>query len=175
MTITAVRALERPNVARVFIVIGFLAYYVIWIPIGRVLFLYHYMPSLYIGYLALGAVLADCWNGETETWENLAMILTIAPVLIIGLGHIAATLQPGFISDKLWSLAGLPLVVALGAAYLLLIKRPRLENRFVFVVFMASAAILFVYFIPVWLGTPIARSGYYARMWLEGPGLRNWI
>ncbi len=59
MTITAVRALERPNVARAFIIIGFLGYYVIWIPIGRVLFLYHYMPSLYIGYLALAAL----WTG----------------------------------------------------------------------------------------------------------------
>lgn len=175
MTITAVRALERPSVARAFIVVGFLAYYVIWIPIGRVLFLYHYMPSLYLGYLALGAVLADCWNGEAETWENLAMILTVAPVLIIGLGHSAVTLKPALISDKLWPLAGFPLVAALGAVYLFLIKRPQRENRFVFVVFMATAVILFAYYLPVWLGTPIARSGYYARMWLEGPGLRNWI
>jgi dolichyl-phosphate-mannose--protein O-mannosyl transferase len=43
------------------------------------------------------------------------------------------------------------------------------------VLFLATAVALFIYYLPVWLGMPIARSGYYARMWLEGPGLRNWI
>jgi dolichyl-phosphate-mannose--protein O-mannosyl transferase len=59
--------------------------------------------------------------------------------------------------------------------YLVLSDRPRLAGRFVLVVFLATALALFSYYFPLWVGLPITRSGYYARMWLEGPGLSNWI
>ncbi len=175
ITITAVRALERPNVARAFLVIGYLAYFVIWIPIGRILFLYHYMPSLYLGYLALGAILADFWNGEGETWETLSIMFTLFPVFMIGLGHMASLLPPRWLPQPLAIFAGVPFVIVMGGVYVALLKYPRLLGRFVVVLFLATALALFVYYLPVWLGMPIARSGYYARMWLEGPGLRNWI
>jgi len=45
ITITAARALERPNPAHTFLVCGYLGYLVMWIPLGRTLFLYHYMPA----------------------------------------------------------------------------------------------------------------------------------
>ena len=51
----------------------------------------------------------------------------------------------------------------------------RWAPRTVAVVFVAAAAILFVYYFPIWTGISIDRAGYYARMWLQGPGLRNWI
>ncbi len=175
ITITAVRALERPNVARAFLVIGYLAYFVIWIPIGRILFLYHYMPSVYLGYLALGAILADFWNGEGETWETLSIMFTLFPVFMIGLGHMASLLPPRWLPQPLAIFAGVPFVIVMGGVYVALLKYPRLLGRFVVVLFLATALALFVYYLPVWLGMPIARSGYYARMWLEGPGLRNWI
>jgi len=88
MAVTGVRAVERPNFARVFMVIGFLAYYLIWIPIGRILFLYHYLPSLYIGYLALAAILADMWDGQAEMWESFALLLSMMPVLIVGMNTV---------------------------------------------------------------------------------------
>jgi len=175
MTITAIRAIERPNAARAFMVIGFLAYYVIWIPITRILFLYHYMPSVYIGYLALGAVIADGWKGENEWWESFAILLTMFPALIIGCGHVATVLEPRFIPAGLRPLAGLPAVAILSLVYVALLKRGRSAHRFACAVFLAGAAAAFIFFLPVWLGIPIARSGYYARMWLMGPGLRNWI
>jgi dolichyl-phosphate-mannose--protein O-mannosyl transferase len=173
MTITGVRAMERPNLARTFLVVGFLAYYLIWIPIGRILFLYHYLPSIYIGYLALAAILADMWNGAAEGWESFALLLTILPVLLVGVGHIAREYQ--LVSANSQMMAGLPLAAALLVAFLLLVSRGGRADRFVVVTFLGIATVLFVYYLPIWLGIPITRTGYYARMWLEGPGLRNWI
>jgi dolichyl-phosphate-mannose--protein O-mannosyl transferase len=175
MTITAVRAVERPSIVGAFLVLSFLAYYVIWIPIGRILFLYHYMPSVYIGYLALGAVLANLWNGDAELWESCAILLTVFLALLVGLGHIAEIYKPSFIPPKLQVLAGTPAIFVLVLAYVLFLRYPRRANRFVCCVFVAASLALFVYYLPIWLGTPITRDGYYARMWLEGPGLRNWI
>ena len=86
ITITAVRALERPNPARTFLVLGYLGYLAIWIPVGRTLFLYHYMPSVYLGYLALAAIVADAWRGEAAMWECAALLLTILPACMMGLG-----------------------------------------------------------------------------------------
>jgi Gpi18-like mannosyltransferase/predicted membrane-bound dolichyl-phosphate-mannose-protein mannosyltransferase len=183
ITITAVQALERPNLARGFLVIGYLAYIVIWIPIGRTLFLYHYMGSVYFGYLALAAVLARCWSGRAEPWEHLALLLTMAPVFILGLG-------------AQW---GVPIFIAVMAAYLVALFSAELAalledhgfapraaqlrilagdayaGRFVCALFVAASLVLFVYFYPVWTAIPIERASYYARMWLQGPGLRNWI
>jgi dolichyl-phosphate-mannose--protein O-mannosyl transferase len=175
MTITAVRAIERPSLARTFLVCAFLGNYIIWIPIGRILFLYHYMPSVYIGYLALGAVLADFWDGDAEVWESLAILLTILPVLTVGIGHTASVLQPRFPPASMYSMAGVPFAAALCLIYAELARKGRAAHRFVCIVFIVFAAAMFLYFAPVWLGLPISRSGYYARMWLEGPGLRNWI
>jgi dolichyl-phosphate-mannose-protein mannosyltransferase len=175
MTITAVRAIERPSIVRTFLVLSFLAYYVIWIPIGRVLFLYHYMPSVYIGYLALGQILADLWNGDAELWESSAILSTTFIALLVGLGHIAEIYKPSVIPPKLQVLAGAPAMLILVLAFGLLYRRPRIANRFVCCVFLAVSSMLFIYYLPIWLGTPITRDGYYARMWLQGPGLRNWI
>jgi dolichyl-phosphate-mannose--protein O-mannosyl transferase len=175
MAITAVRALERPTMVRVFIVVGYLGYYVIWIPITRILFLYHYMPSIYLGYLALAWVLADFWIGEAEVWETAAILLTLIPAAVVGIGHMAITLGLSFIPEGLRELAGMPLVIGLVIAYLATLGDMRRNGRFVCAVFLGVALLAFFYFLPVWLGTPISRAGYYARMWLEGPGLRNWI
>ena len=175
MTITAIRAIERPDLTRTFIVVGYLANFVIWIPIGRILFLYHYMPSVYIGYLALAAVLADFWQGDCEFWETFAVLLTLVPVLAIGLGHIAVSFKPAFLSPSLQPAIGMPLVMLLTIAWIPLRRRPRASGRYVCVVFLGCALALFLFYLPVWIATPITRAGYYARMWFEGPGLRNWI
>ena len=171
VTITAVRALERPNPARAFLVFGYLGYLAIWIPVGRTLFLYHYMPSVYLGYLALAAIVADAWRGEAQTWECAALVVTMVPVCLLGLGFWAG-LFPGA-------------ALALLALYLVAIEiapdsvpdfePARWAPRLVAIVFLGAAAILFVYYFPIWTGIFIDRAGYYARMWLQGPGLRNWI
>ncbi len=171
ITITAVRALERPNPARSFLVLGYLGYLAIWIPVGRTLFLYHYMPSVYLGYLALAAILADAWRGKAEMWECAALLVTMVPVCLLGFGFWGG-LFPGA-------------VLALFALYLVLaeilpgsvpdLAPARWGPRLVAIAFVGAAAILFVYYFPIWTGIFIDRAGYYARMWFQGPGLRNWI
>jgi Gpi18-like mannosyltransferase/predicted membrane-bound dolichyl-phosphate-mannose-protein mannosyltransferase len=167
ITITAVRALERPSPARVFLVLGYLGNLVIWMPVGRTLFLYHYMPSIYIGYLALAVVLADAWKGEAEMWECAALVLTMVLAVILGMGG-----WQGQATGALLVVFACYLVAAeLGAG----IEPPRWAPRLVAVGFVGMATVLFIYYFPVWTGIPIERAGYYARMWLKGPGLRNWI
>jgi len=173
MIITGVRTMERPNLALIFMVTGFLAYYLIWIPIGRILFLYHYLPSLYIGYLALAAILADMWHGKAETWESFTLLLSMMVVVIIGVGHIASEYR--LVAEPAQTAVGLLLAAVLLILYMLLIIRHARADRFVFAAFLSLAVALFIYYLPIWLGTPISRTGYYARMWLQGPGLLNWI
>jgi dolichyl-phosphate-mannose--protein O-mannosyl transferase len=55
------------------------------------------------------------------------------------------------------------------------IEHLRWAPRMVAVAFLVAAAVLFVYYFPIWTAIPIDRAGYYQRMWFQGPGLRNWI
>jgi len=159
MAVAVTRAIERANFVRLFLVIGYVAYLAIWIPIGRTIFLYHYMPAIFLAYLALGLLLADCWTGRAQMWEQLALLLTLAPPFILGLGTAAGAI--GFL--------------LLAIVYAGLLDRPIWAGRLVCVAFVIAALVATIYFYPVWIGLPIAREGYYARMWFQGPGLRNWI
>ncbi len=161
MTFTAIYTIEKPTVTRVFMLSGYLAYTLMWVWIGRTLFLYHYMPAVYLGFLALAAVLAECWYGGEELWfEHLAILATIAPALVLGLG---TGLGLGV------------LVLLLGVWGASLVRWPEYSGKFVTATFVLGVVILFIYFFPVWTAMPIERSGYYARMWLQGSGIRNWI
>jgi dolichyl-phosphate-mannose--protein O-mannosyl transferase len=163
IVIVAIQAVKRRSLWRSFLVIGYLSYIVIWAPnaaVGRTLFLYHYMPAEYLGYLALAAVLAECWNEGAQQWEQAALLLALVPVLVLGL-------------PNPWDLAGLSIL--LGGYTAIVLQRPRYAGKLVCGAFVAAVAILFFYYIPVWVGLPIDRAGYYARMWLQGPGLRSWI
>ncbi len=159
ITITAVKALERPTLTRSFLVIGYLSYLLLWAWIGRTLFLYHYMASVYFGYLALAILLAECFKERAEPWEHLALLLTMTPVFFLGM-----PLTLGWITF-------LVVIVAYG---FFLMWTPY-AGRYVAGVFVLVALVLFVYYFPIWVGMPISRSGYYARMWLQAGGLRSWI
>jgi len=159
ITITAVNALERPNLTRAFLVIGYLSYFLIWAWIGRTLFLYHYMASVYFGYIALAILLAECFKGRAEPWEHLALLLTMTPVFFLGM-------------PAAWG--WITFIIVIGAYGVFLLKTPY-AGRYVASVFVLAALVLFVYYFPIWVGMPISRSGYYARMWLQAAGLRSWI
>lgn len=161
MTFTAIYAIEKPTVTRIFMLSGYLTYVLMWVWIGRTLFLYHYMPAVYLGFLALAAVLAECWYGGTEMWfEHLAILATIVPAIVLGL-------------STLWCVVALVLMI--GGYGVFFVMRPQDSGKFVMGTFVAGVIVLFVYFFPVWTAIPIERAGYYARMWLQGPGIRNWI
>jgi dolichyl-phosphate-mannose--protein O-mannosyl transferase len=95
------------------------------------------------------------------------------PVLIIGVAHIASEYR--LVSGQAQMAVALALAAVLLISYMLFIIRHSRADRFVFAAFLSLAVALFIYYLPIWLGIPISRSGYYARMWLQGPGLRNWI
>jgi dolichyl-phosphate-mannose--protein O-mannosyl transferase len=131
----------------------------LWAWIGRTLFLYHYMASVYFGYLALAILLGECFKERAEPWEHFALLLTMTPVFFLGM-------------PLKWAWLTFPLVVV---AYFVFLMRTRYAGRYVASVFVAVALILFVYYFPIWVGMPISREGYYARMWLSAAGLRSWI
>jgi Gpi18-like mannosyltransferase len=159
ITVVALQAVERPSLARSFLVIGYAGYLVIWVWIGRTLFLYHYMPSVYLGYIALAWLIAQCIDGTAEPWEHLALMITLLPAFILGLGA---------------TFGGI-LFVVMVAGYAAMLTRTPYAGRYIAGVYLACALAAFIYFWPVWVGIYIDRSGYYARMWLQGSGLRSWI
>ena len=159
ITITFINAIERPSLTRSFLVIGYISFLLIWAWIGRTLFLYHYMASVYFGYLALAILLAECFKERAEPWEHSALLLTMMPVFFLGM-------------PATWG--WITFIVVIGAYGFFLLKTSY-AGRYVAAVFVLAALVLFVYYFPIWVGMPISRSGYYARMWLQAAGLSSWI
>ncbi|HUO06296.1 MAG TPA: phospholipid carrier-dependent glycosyltransferase [Candidatus Binataceae bacterium] len=160
MTITAVQAVERPNLTRWFLVSGYIGYIVIWIPIARTTFLYHYLPALYLAELALAMVLANFIQERAEPWEHIAVLLTLIPACLLGM-------------SLTW---GIIWCVLIAAGYIYCLLATQYPGRYTAAVYVAGAVILFFYFLPIWMGWPISHDGYYARMWLQtGYSVRNWI
>ncbi len=155
----AFQAFERRSLPRTFLALGYAAYLGMWIPIGRTLFLYHYMPAVYLGYIALAAVLAECWQGTALLVEKVALLLTLGPAMLLGFGVTV----------------GAALALAMLVTFFALLGGEGYDGKFVCAIFVGAVVILFFYYVPIWLALPIQRAGYYARMWLQGPGLRNWI
>ncbi len=156
--ITAARLVSRPNLAGAFVVIGYLGYLLIVVPISRVMYLYHYMPALFLGFLALANVASDCWRGRARRWEQALLLTAIIPATGFAIGGAFG--------------AGAMAVMAIGGGAIL--WRSRGSGRLVCISLFAAALAAFVYFLPIWIGLPISRTGFEARMWLHGPGLYDW-
>jgi Gpi18-like mannosyltransferase len=150
---------ERRGLPRTFLVLSYVAYLAIWVPITRSMFLYHYMAAEYVGYIALAVVLADCWEGKALLPEKVALLLTLTPALFLGLG----------------TGVGVVLTLAMLLTFLALLGQEGHDGKFVCAIFVGAVVVLFFYYVPIWLALPIQRSGYYARMWLQGSGLNSWI
>jgi len=158
--LAAFKAIVRRDVAMAFVVIGYGVYLAMWIPIGRYLFVYHYMPSLYLGFFALASTVVDCARGEPGRWEPVALLAPLVAVLLFGAG----------------APYGVGMAAALAGVYLgLRHYSPRQAGMFVSIVFVATVLVLFVYFFPVWTGAPLSPASFRQRMWFHGPGLANWI
>ncbi|HTY56148.1 MAG TPA: phospholipid carrier-dependent glycosyltransferase, partial [Candidatus Binataceae bacterium] len=159
--IVAAQWFERRSLTRAFLAIGYVCYLLIWIPnaiYGRTLFLYHYMPAVYLGFLALALVLLECWEGRAKLVEQAAIMLTLLPVFMLGIG-------PGI---------GIVAFAAIAVVWVELLRRTEYAGKWVCGTFLCVAFILFIYFFPIWTGMRIERAGYYARMWLQGSNFGNW-
>lgn len=143
-----------------FIVVGYFAFYTVWIPVARYKFIYYYMPALYFGFFALADLVDRCWNGRAKTVEQGALLAVLAPMLLLSLG----------------SFAGLMLAILIGAAYAYTAASDaRIAGKFAAVIFLFGVGGSFVYFLPLWTGIPISHAAFDARVWFRGPGLPNWL
>jgi dolichyl-phosphate-mannose--protein O-mannosyl transferase len=157
--IASIRGWRERDLAWMFLAGGYAAYFAMWIPLRRYLFIYSYMPAAYLGGLALAGALARCWRGDALRWERCALLAPLLPCLILPLG-------------AAWG--GLAASVIL-AAYFLLSRRSRAgAGRFVFLMLGGGVALLFAYFFPLWTGIPLSQAGYASRMWLHGQGMASW-
>jgi dolichyl-phosphate-mannose--protein O-mannosyl transferase len=143
-----------------FVIAGYVLYLATWAAIPRYHFLYHYLPSLYLGFLALAAILTDCWSGVAKICQQC--------------GLLAAALLPIFAPFGL--LVGLAVSIVVILTYCLIFsRRSILAGKFVVILFSAATLLGFVYFLPLWVGTPLSRSQFAQHLWLRGPGLANWF
>ncbi len=156
--ITGIRMLKRATLAGGFIVAGCLLLWIAWRAIGGDLFLYDFMPSIYLAYLALAVLLAESWRGATGRWEQAALMLALAVSMVLMLGAIAGAL--GFL--------------LLAAMWLAITARAGQAGKFVSASFLAAAVIAFVYYLPVQMGFPISPAAYQARAGANPPTHPDW-
>jgi dolichyl-phosphate-mannose--protein O-mannosyl transferase len=158
--ILARQVIARGSFSRTFLVTGYLLYLGMWVVIPRWQFAYYYMPALYLGFIALAAVLADSWRAATLEWEEVALMIATAPVFVLGLGII---------------FGGALFIAILNVFFALRRSGNRNAGRLILVLYVCGSVVLFVYFLPFWYAVPLTPAQFRARMWLSGPGLPNWI
>lgn len=158
IALAAVRAIRREGPAWSFLAIGYLAYMVMWIPIPRVVYLYSYLPALYLAMLALGGLLDLCWREQARAFEQVALMTPVFAVFLLGLGYAVG--------------AGACALAAI--AYGVARFRGQWAGRFVCALLVATAIVVFFYFLPLWVGLAISDDQMADRMWLVGPGVANW-
>jgi dolichyl-phosphate-mannose--protein O-mannosyl transferase len=159
LAIGVVTALIRPSRERSFLVIGYFAFMLALAPARHPFFLYIYMAPLYLTYLLLAGLLGEFWSVESSIWEHVVVLLSLAPVCILGLGTMLG--------------ASTFLVISLG--YGIVAWRSEYGGKMVCLIFAAAAITAFVYFLPVWLAIPLQPASFAARIWLHGPGIAKWM
>lgn len=161
------RGVRERHFASVFLCTAFLLHYIVWSWIGRTLFQYHYLPSLYASLLALGMALSMLWRAPADDgfWVGAGVALLV-PLLPTLMGPFPRT--------------GILLWAAVAGAYGAAVVYRRLPafqwppGRVVVVAYGAVTIALLVYFYPLWSGMPIGRDLYSARMWFQN-GPARWI
>jgi len=167
IVVAVARGIRERHLASVFLVTAFLLHYIVWAWIGRTLFQYHYLPSLYASLLALGMTLGVLWRAPAEEsfWVGAGVALLV-PLLPTLMGPFPRS--------------GILLWAAVAGAYGAAVVYRRLPafqwppGRVVVVAYGVVGVALLVYFYPLWSGTPIARDLYSARMWFQN-GPARWI
>ncbi len=153
-----VRALRGGGTAWNFLSIGYLAYLGMFVPIHRSVYLYSYMPALYLGIIALAALLDACWKETAQVWEQGALLFPVFAVAILGLGSLAGGIAAGVIA----------------ALYVALAVLRKWRGKFVCAVVVATSIVVFLYFVPMWIPLPMTKDAIDAYLWFNDAGLGNW-
>jgi Gpi18-like mannosyltransferase len=159
-------AVRERRLALVFVVAGWLIHLAPWVGIGRTLFLYHYLPSLLFAFLALAWMLDRLWRGEGSAVERG----------IVGAVLLGSILPVAMATTGGW---GPVLFVALLLGYEgMLFSSARDQTRIgrlAVALYCIAILAVAIYFLPIWLGTPVTKRAWEARMWISGSKLGNWI
>ena len=149
-----------------FLVAGWLLHLLPWVGIGRTLFLYHYLASLIFAFLALAWMIDRLAAGDgTRAERSLAggvLIVTLLPFA----GEFAG--QWGWLSI-------LGLTLAYQASVFSKHVHPRRLGQVVAAGFLLAAIGVSIYFLPIWLGTPISKGSWEALMWISKIGNMQWL
>lgn len=165
IVVAAVRGVRERHLPSVFLVAAFVMHYIAWSWIGRTLFHYHYLPSLYASLLALGMVLGALWRAEEAFWvfAGGALLVPLLPTLMGPFPR-----------------SGILIWAALAGTYGAAVVHRRLPafrwapGRVVVVAYAVIGVALLIYFYPLWSGAPVPRDAYSARMWFQnGPAWWN--
>jgi len=152
--------------ALIFVVVGWAIHLAPWVGIGRTLFLYHYLPSLLFAFLALAWMLDRLWAGEGSVVERGV----IGAVVLASLLPVAAFTMP------IW---GAAIFLGVLVAYEGLVFSDRTDpvrmSRVATAVYAIAVVAISWYFMPIWLGTPLSKHDWQARMWISGSSYMNWI
>jgi len=154
----AVRAIRRSSLTWAFLIIGYLLYMVMWVPVHRALYLYCYMPALYLGILALAGILDSCWRGTAELWEQLALLLPVFAVSLIGMDYIYGAI----------------ICVGCIGAFIAARRFTDWSGKLVSAIVLVTALAVFIYYLPLWMPLPLSENQLEARMWLQQGDLVNW-
>lgn len=159
-------AIRERRLALVFVVAGWVIHLAPWVGIGRTLFLYHYLASLLFAFLGLSWTLDRIWHGEGSTVERgiigAVLLTSLLPVAMATMGS--------------WG----PLVfLALLLAYEGLLfsgQRDQVRlGRLAVGIYCVAILAVAIYFLPIWLGIPVSKRAWEARMWISGSKFMNWI
>ncbi len=153
-----IRAVRGGGLSWIFLTIGYLAYLGMFIPVHRSVYLYSYMPALYLGIIAMAGLLDECWKETAPGWEQAPLLLPVFAVSLLGLGYLSGSIVTGS------TVAGFSALTWIG----------KWRGKFVCMVFLAASIAVFFYFLPLWIPQPMTTDAIDARMWFSNAGLGNW-
>ena len=142
--LASIRAVRGGGRSWNFISIGFLAYLGMFVPVHRSVYLYSYLPSLYLGILALAGLLDACWKETAQAWEQLAILLPVFAAALLGMGYLYGGIVTG----------------AIIVGYAALVWFGRWHGKFVCATFICASAVVFLYFLPMWIPQPMTESAH---------------
>jgi dolichyl-phosphate-mannose--protein O-mannosyl transferase len=159
-------AIRERRAALAFVLAGWAIHLAPWVPISRTLFLYHYLPSFLFALLALSWLLDRLWSGDGTPLERG----------LIGAILLATLLPVALLAAPVWGPAAfvVALVAYAGAVFSQRSEATRV-GRLAVAAYCIAVAVVSAYLLPIWLGTPLAKAAWDARMWIRGTDLMNWI